>query len=159
MFSIPENNKEKIEQTGIQIIEESEVRVSGSIVCVASWMPQTVELGHCALMRQRHQWIVDIKCRPPNSLTTLPSEMWMNLSEVYPDAKVEVEHNSVIVTLPPLQEDLEIAAFGSLGEKDMKRMQMAVFGRRPTNRREDWFINVVLYDDTVEAFQVKFISR
>lgn len=133
--------------------------ISGSIVGVASEMPQTVELGHWALMGPGNQWVLDVKCRPPNSRSN-GILSWESLSKVCPDAKVEVKHNGVTVTLPPLQEELEIAAFGTPGENDMKRMQLAVFGRKPRNRKEDWFVNVVLCDDTVTAFQVKdYICR
>ena len=57
-------------------------------------------------------------------------------------------------TLPPLEEEHEIAAFGKPGEKDVKRMQMAIFGREPVVGRK-WIVFVHLYDDTVMAFEVK----
>lgn len=72
---------------------------------------------------------------------------------MYPDAKVEEKHNDIEVTLPTLHEDTEIAAFGIPGNDDQKRMQMAIFGRKPTQGR-DWRIRVYLIDDSTIAFKV-----
>ena len=72
---------------------------------------------------------------------------------VYPDAKVQLIHNDIEVTLPSLQEDVEIAAFGRPGKDDKKRMQMAIFAKRPIQGR-DWKIWVYLVDDTNPACKV-----
>ena len=71
----------------------------------------------------------------------------------YPDAKVQLIHNDIEVTLPSLQEDVEIAAFGRPGKEDKKRMQMAIFAKRPKQGR-DWKIWVYLVDDTNPACKV-----
>ena len=73
---------------------------------------------------------------------------------VYPEAKVQLKHNDIEVTLPYLQEDVEIAAFGRPGKDDKKRMQMAIFAKRPKLGR-DWKIWVYLVDDTSPAFEVQ----
>ena len=73
---------------------------------------------------------------------------------VYPDAKVQLIHNDIEVTLPSLQEDVEIAAFGRPGKDDKKRMQMAIFAKRPKQGR-DWRIWVYLVDDTNPACKVQ----
>ena len=78
---------------------------------------------------------------------------WKNVTEVYPDARIEDKHNDIEVTLPTSREDIEIAAFGTPGNDDQKRMQMAIFGRKPTQGR-DWKILVYLIDDSTIAFQV-----
>lgn len=84
---------------------------------------------------------------------TRKTNSWRNITEVYPDAKVEEKHNDIEVTLPTLHEDTEIAAFGIPGNDDQKRMQMAIFGRKPTQGR-DWRIRVYLIDDSTIAFKV-----
>ena len=125
--------------------------ISGIAVVMASATSQTIELGHCALMgRAVNQWVLDVKCRPRNMNRIV---IWESLSTVCPGAKVEVKHNDVIVTLPSLQEAIEMAVFGTPGEKDMKRMQMGIFGREP-KKGKDWHIYTVLYDDTIIASQV-----
>ena len=73
--------------------------------------------------------------------------------EVYPNAIVKQKHNDTEVILPPLREDVEIAAFGRPGKDDRKRMQMAIFASRPTQGR-DWKIWVYLVDDTNPACKV-----
>ena len=78
---------------------------------------------------------------------------WRNVTEVYPDAIVEEIHNDIEVTLPTVCEDTEIAAFGIPGNDDQKRMQMAIFGKKPTQGR-DWKIRVCLIDDSTIAFKV-----
>ncbi len=78
---------------------------------------------------------------------------WRNVEEVYPDAKVLDKHNDIEVTLPCLLEDLEVAAFGIPGNDDQKRMQMVIFGKKPT-QGNDWKIRVYLVDDTITAVKV-----
>ena len=78
---------------------------------------------------------------------------WGSLTVVYPEAEVQLKHNEIEVTLPSLQEDVEIAAFGRPGKDDKKRMQMAIFAKRPKQGR-DWKIWVYLVDDTNPACEV-----
>ena len=72
---------------------------------------------------------------------------------VYPEAEVQSKHKDIEVTLPSLQEDVEIAAFGRPGKDDKKRMQMAIFAKQPKQGR-DWKIWVYLVDDTSSACEV-----
>ena len=72
---------------------------------------------------------------------------------VYPEAEVQLKNNGIEVTLPSLEEDVEIAAFGRPGKDDKKRMQMAIFAKRPRQGR-DWKIWVYLVDDTSPACEV-----
>ena len=74
--------------------------------------------------------------------------------EVYPDAKVERKHNNIELTLPVLTENLEVAAFGVPKKSDQKRMQMAIFGKDPTQGC-NWKVRVYLIDDSKKAFEVK----
>ena len=72
---------------------------------------------------------------------------------VCPEAEVQLKHNDIEVTLPSLEEDVEITAFGRPGKNDKKRMQMAIFAKRPKQGR-DWKIWVYLVDDTNPACKV-----
>ena len=72
---------------------------------------------------------------------------------VYPDAEVQLKHNDIEVTLPSMQEDVEIAAFGRPGKDDKKRMQMEIFAKQPRQGR-DWKIWVYLIVDTSPACEV-----
>ena len=72
---------------------------------------------------------------------------------VYPEAEVKLKHNDIEVTLPSLQEDVEIAAFRRPRKEDKKRMQMAIFAEQPKQGR-DWKIWVYLVDDTSPACEV-----
>jgi len=104
-------------------------------------------------MTKGNRWEIVVKCRPLLSHSDDLANTWRNVTEVYPDAKVEERHNDIEVTLPPLKEDVELAAFGTPGEDDQIRMQMAVFGRRPPHGSE-WRIRIYLLHDTVTAFKV-----
>jgi len=108
-------------------------------------------------MTQGNKWYTVIKCRPitPDQRRGRSQQKggWRSVKEVYPDAKVQQKHNDIEVTLPSLQEDIEIAAFGRPGRDDQKRMQMAIFGRHPTQGR-DWKIWVYIVDDTTTAYKV-----
>ncbi len=107
-------------------------------------------------MAKGNTWAILVKCRPQqshsNNKITL-TDGWRNIKEVYPDSKVEDKHNDVEVTLPSLGKDIEIAAFGTPGEDDQKRMQMAIFGRRPTQGK-NWTIRIYLLNDSTVAFKV-----
>ena len=72
---------------------------------------------------------------------------------VHPEAEVQLKHKDIEVTLPSLQEDVEIAAFGRPGKEDKKRMQIAIFAKRP-KQGKDLKIWVYLVDDTNPAFEV-----
>ena len=111
----------------------------------ASTVDQSIVVEHCAFLKPRSQWDLEVRC--------LFKENWRSIREVCPDADVVIKSNELVVTLPPLQEELVIAAYAKPGEKDMKRMQMAFFGRRPVNGR-NWNVSAHLFDDTVMAFEV-----
>ena len=99
---------------------------------------------------------MEVKCRPilqgAQGVSNQRSN-WRSLMVVCPEAEVQLKHNDIEVTLPSLQEDVEIAAFGRPGKDDKKRMQMAIFAKRPKQGR-DWKIWVYLVDDTNPACKV-----
>ena len=72
---------------------------------------------------------------------------------VYPEAEAQLKNNGIEFTLPSLEEDVEIAAFGRPGKDDKKRMQMAIFAKQLKQGR-DWQIWVYLVDDTSPACEV-----
>lgn len=131
-------------------------KISGSVVVAASSMSQIVEIEHCALTGPGTQWYVVVLCHASNGARDICSNLlWgESLTGRYPDAKVEMKHNAVTVTLPPIEEDLEVAAFGTPGKNDVIRKQIAVFGPKP-EKGKSWTINIFLYDDTLVAFQVE----
>ncbi|XP_020622417.1 uncharacterized protein LOC110060022 isoform X3 [Orbicella faveolata] len=143
-----------IDEVKDRITESSKMRkVSGTTVAMASTMPQIVEIEHCALMGPRNQWVMMVLCRTSNGARDIcGNALWESLLGRYLDAKVEVKHNSVTVNLPPIQNYLEIAVFGTPGENDMIRKQVAIFGPKP-EKGQTWTINTILYDDTVRAFE------
>ncbi|PFX28747.1 Netrin receptor UNC5C [Stylophora pistillata] len=117
--------------------------------------PPVVVIEHSCLVVRGHEWKLVVKCRTPSSYqerNTTNSCVWREVNEVVPDAKVEQKHNDILVTLPQLKEDIEIAAFGIPGTEDQKRMKMAIFGKKPTQGR-DWKLKVYLIDDSTIAFK------
>lgn len=114
--------------------------------------PKPILLEHCCLMVKGNTWVTSVKCRP-HSNQSKEKKKWQNIKEVYPDAKVETKHNDIRLTLPVLRESLEVAAFGTPGKDDQKRMQMTIFGKEPT-KACDWHIRVYLIDDSEMAFKV-----
>lgn len=131
-------------------------KVIGIAVVMASRISQIVSIEHCALMAPGNQWVMEVQCRTLNGARDIGGGvLWESLPERHPDAKVEVKHNSVTVTLPPIQEYLEVAVFGTPGENDMIRKQIAIFGPKP-EKGLNWTINIILYDDTEQAFEVRF---
>ena len=78
---------------------------------------------------------------------------WGSLMVVYPEATVQLKPNDIEVTLPSLQEDVEVAAFARPGKDDKKRMQMAIFAKQPKQGR-DWKIWVYLVHETSPACEV-----
>ena len=134
-------------------------QVSG---CYRVSSPSPVLIEHCCLRASGNKWNIMVKCRTmPSHLEgkTQKTSRWRNVTEVFPDARVAEKHNDIEVTPPSrLCEDLEIAAFGIPGKHDQKRMQMAIFGRKPTQGR-DWKIRVYLIDDSTIAFKVTHYNR
>ena len=107
-------------------------------------------------MTPGNEWDMEVKCRPISQGAQGVSNRrsnWRSLMVVCPEAEVQLKHNDIEVTLPSLQEDVEIAAFGRPGKDDKKRMQMAIFAKRPKQGR-DWKIWVYLVDDTNPACKV-----
>ena len=104
-------------------------------------------------MAKGNSWKICVKFRPLLRCSDNLPNTWRNVTEVFPDARVEEKHNDIEVTLPSLKEDVEVAAFGTPAKDDQIRMQMAVFGRRPP-RGSEWRIRIYLLHDTVTAFKV-----
>ena len=135
----------------------SEIQISGGYKITGgtpTFHPTRIE--HSCLMTPENKWEIQVKCRPLlHDIQEEPKKgnNWRSLMLVYPDAKVQLIHNDIEVTLPSLQEDVEIAAFGRPGKDDKKRMQMAIFAKRPKQGR-DWQIWVYLVDDTNPACKV-----
>ena len=109
-------------------------------------------------MTKGNRWEIIIKCRPLQSHSDNLPNTWRDVTEVYPDAKVEEKHNDIEVTFPSLREDVEVAAFGTPGEDDQIRMQMAVFGTRPP-RGSEWRIRIYLLHDTITAIKVIHFTK
>lgn len=117
--------------------------VSGIVIGEALNVSQKIIIGHCALMgRAVNNWYLYVMCRPH----TTSGAAWQSVTTTFPNTKVKVEHNDVEVTLPPLEEAYEMAVFGRPGKKDMKRMQLALYGGTP-KAGINWNIKVELYDD------------
>ena len=119
--------------------------------------PLVVVIQHSCLVALGHGWKICVQCRATSShqeRKTANSSDWREVTDVIPDAKVEQKHNDIVVTLPQLYEDIEIAAFGIPGTVDQKRMKMAIFGKKPTQGR-DWKLKVYLIDDSTTAFDVR----
>lgn len=113
--------------------------------------PQPILIEHCCLMVEGNAWDISIKCRPYSNQRK-KNENWINIKEVYPDAKVERKRNDIQLTLPVLKESLEVAAFGVPGKDDQKRMQMVIVGKEPT-KGCDWKIRIYLIDDSEMAYK------
>ena len=149
----------QVESTSDEDHESSLHQVSG---CYRVSSPSPVLIEHCCLRASGNKWNIMVKCRTmPSHLEgkTQKTSRWRNVTEVFPDARVAEKHNDIEVTPPSrLCEDLEIAAFGIPGKHDQKRMQMAIFGRKPTQGR-DWKIRVYLIDDSTIAFKVTHYNR
>lgn len=123
------------------------VLISGKYKQAAGIVSKEVVVEHCAFTESpTSNWLVDVKCRSEGS-------DWKSLSKANPKAEVQMKTNDISITLPPLQEDTEIAVFGKPGKHDLKRMQMYVFGAKPVQGRK-WMIYVYICDDTNMAFKV-----
>ena len=140
----------------MKIIKQT-VQISKCYQILSGTSPsQPFLIEHSCLMTPGNEWDMEVKCRPllhDTQEEPKQSNNWRSLMLVYPDAKVQLMHNDIEVTLPSLQEDVEIAAFGRPGKDDKKRMQMAIFAKRPKQGR-DWQIWVYLVDDTNPACKV-----
>ena len=90
-------------------------------------------IEHCCLMTRGNKWNIDVKCRPQKLSrvkgASHQTDSWRSLKEVYPEVIIEHKPNDIEVTLPSLQEDIEIAAFGRPEKDDQKRMQMVTIAR------------------------------
>ena len=107
-------------------------------------------------MTPGNKWDMEVKCSPMSHGAQDAFNQrynWGSLMVVYPEAKVQLKHSDIEVTLPSLQEDVEITAFGRPGKDDKKRMQMAIFAKQPKQGR-DWKIWVYLVDETSPACEV-----
>ncbi|KAM7449381.1 hypothetical protein ABFA07_002748 [Porites harrisoni] len=115
----------------------------------------TFQMEDCAFNGKGNRWLKEVKCRiqkshlaPRNN----PKHPWMDLYELYPNAEVEMKRNIVKVTIDSPQENHQFAVFGIPDVNDRKRMQVGLFGEKPL-QGEDWKIWVILFDDTMMAFQ------
>lgn len=93
-----------------------------------------------------------MKYKPRKNKTS--TKRWVNVWYFYPDAKVELKHNEIELTISSPNEDHEFAVFGTPEIKDKKRIQMGIFGGKPTQGKH-WNIFVILFDDTMMAFKVQ----
>ncbi|KAM7434811.1 Netrin receptor unc5c [Porites harrisoni] len=138
---------------------ETEVQISGCYKILSGTSPShPVLIEHSCLMTPGNEWNMEVKCRlilQGAQGVSNQGNNWRSLMVVYPEAEVLLKHNDIEVTLPSLQEDVEIAAFGRPGKEDKKRMQMAIFAKRPKQGR-DWKIWVYLVDDTSPACEKMF---
>jgi len=107
-------------------------------------------MEHSALQGPSSQWDLEVKYRQRGNTT----KRWVNIWNFYPDAKVELKHNEVELTISSPNEDHEFAVFGRPEIEDKKRMQMGIFGGKPTQGKH-WHIFVTLFDDTMIAFKVQ----
>ena len=114
----------------------------------------------CAFNGKSNRWLKEVKFRiqkshlaPGNN----PKNSWMDLHELYPNAEIEMKRNIVKVTIDSPQENHEFAVFGIPDVNDRKRMQVGLFGEKPL-QGEDWKIWVILFDDTMMAFQVCLLN-
>lgn len=110
----------------------------------------------CAFNGKGNGWLKKVKFRIQKSHFAAriePKNPWMDINELYPNAEVEMKHNIVKVTIDSPQENHEFAVFGVPDVNDRKRMQVGLFGEKPL-RGEDWKIWVIIFDDTMMAFQV-----
>lgn len=128
----------------------SSFMISGCYKVHKNGQPTLIE--HCCLMAEGNSWTILVNCRPYSNQRKWKKK-WRNIMEVYPDAEVEIKHNDIELKLPVLTKNLEVAAFGVPREDDQKRMQMAIFGKEPTQGR-NWNIRVYLIDDSTMAFKM-----
>ena len=114
-----------------------------------------LKMEHCATSSSEMIRNLKVKCRKkiPENKKRGSNKPWGNISDVFPDAKVELKRNYVELIINVPMDCYEFAVFGTPLKNDRKRMQMGVFGEKPVQGR-DWKIWVTLFDDTRMAFQV-----
>lgn len=114
-----------------------------------------LKMEHCAVSSGRNKMYVEVKLREktPDHNVGTRIKPWVNSSDVCPHAVVEEGHNYVTLSVNEPLENYEFAVFGTPQKNDRKRMQMGVFGEKPV-QGSDWKIRVVLFDDTMMAFEV-----
>ena len=99
----------------MKIIKQT-VQISSCYQILSGTSPsQPFLIEHCCLMTPGNEWDMEVKCRPISHGAQCVSNQrnnWRSLMVVYPEAKVQLKHNDIEVTLPSLQEDEEITAFG-----------------------------------------------
>ena len=116
----------------------------------------TFEMEDCAFNGKGNRWFKNVKFRiqkPHFPARIERKNPWMDINELYPNAEVKMKHNIVEVTIDSPQENHEFAVFGVPDVNDRKRMQVGLFGEKPL-QGEDWKIWVIIFDDTMMAFQV-----
>lgn len=109
-------------------------------------------MEHSALQGPNSQWNLEVKCKVRENKTS--AKRWVNIWNIYPDAKVDLKRNEIELTISSPNEDHEFAVFGTPGTEDKKRMQMGIFGGKPKQGKR-WQIFVTLFDDTMMAFKVQ----
>lgn len=124
------------------------VKISNRYTVLPSSVPQKVLVEHSALLNPSNHWFLEVKYK--SSLNT-----WESLDHA---VDTDIGINGILVSLPPLKEELEIAAFGNPGEKDMKRKQIGIFGPNPV-KGMNWIISIFLFDETSVAFKVISICK
>ena len=113
---------------------------------------QVFKMEHSALQGPNSQWNLEVKYRVRKNKVSV--KRWVNISNFYPDAKVELKRNEIELTISSPNEDHEFAVFGTPEIEDKKRMQMGIFAGKPTQGKH-WQIFVTLLDDTIMAFKVQ----
>ena len=113
---------------------------------------QVLKMEHSALQGPNSQWNIEVKYRMRENKASV--KRWVNISNFYPDARVEQKRNEIEITISSPNEDHDFAVFGTPEREDKKRMQMGIFGRKPTQGK-NWQIFVTLFDDTMMAFKVQ----
>ena len=107
-------------------------------------------MEHSALNNPGNKWNLGVKFRPKGDT----DRHWRNVWEYYPDAKVDIKHNTIELSITSPKEDHEFAVFGTPEIEDKKRMQLGIFGETPTKGKNVLF-HAALFDDTMMAFEVK----
>ena len=113
---------------------------------------QVFKMEHAALQGPNSQWNLEVKYKVRKDNASV--KRWVNISNFYPDAKVELKRNEIELTISSPNEDHKFAVFGTPDRGDKKRMQMGIFGGKPAQGKY-WQIVVTLFDDTMMAFKVQ----
>lgn len=107
-------------------------------------------MEHSALNDSDNKWEFHVRYRQRGRSAT--TKRWRNITEDYPNARVKISHNIIELTIPLPNENHEFAVFGKPEIEDKKRMQVGLFGEKPT-KGNNILIQVVLFDDTMMAFE------